>query len=147
MRAWKRMGPKYSTTKTVRHASWGPGGTCQSGLGWDYRQRAGDVPRSLTISSPVERTPCSSRTSARRFLRIFLVEGSYRPMRLKSRMPDPRATATLASSTVASAGSSMLAGSFLMGCRGALLVSLREILEAIVPCSLLQSQLVPNCVH
>ncbi len=53
-------------------------------------------------------------------------------MRLKSEKPDWRAMATLASSTVASWGSSTDAGSFLMGFLGARLLSLSESVATMV---------------
>lgn len=58
-------------------------------------------------------------TWARRSLKVLLVAGLKMPMRLWSEMPDWRATMALTSSIVASAGTSMVAGSFLIGCFGA----------------------------
>lgn len=115
-----------------------PGGLCcVSNLRREHicGERAG-VPRSLTTSSPAETTPASSRSKALRFLRFCLVAGSKRPIRLKSPRPVSRAIRILASSTVASWGSSTEAGSFLMGFLGARLESLSDSWDAIV---------VPSC--
>lgn len=78
-----------------------------------------DIPRSLTRISPVETIDSSSAMRALRFLRVFLVEGSKRPMRLWSLMRTALAMRILTPSTVVSGSSSMEAGRFLRGFLGA----------------------------
>ena len=121
------MGPRYSRRKTVFQAIWGPrmgedlvldGGTeeekrctkCRVGF---------HIPRSLTRSSFALTTSASSPILARLSLIVLIVVGLKIPIRLKSEMPACRATIFFTSSTVASAGTSMVAGSFRIGCFGA----------------------------
>lgn len=78
-----------------------------------------NVPRSLTNTWPAEITASSLLICALRFFKVFWVEGSKRPTRLKSLNPAWRAMRCLTSSTVASAGTSIDSGSFLIGCFGA----------------------------
>ena len=74
---------------------------------------------SLTRTSFSETIAEISEITALRSLTVFLVDGSYMPRRLKSPVPVARAMRILTSSIVELAGTSMEAGSFLIGCFGA----------------------------